>query len=69
MDTAIRDVEVPPEDRDLVSQLATLQNMHDQVRTHSMSICACQKKPLLTEYDARSLTYVRFCHSVFGILS
>jgi hypothetical protein len=43
MDTATRHVEVPPEDRDLVSQLAMLQNMHDQVRTHPMGICASQK--------------------------
>jgi hypothetical protein len=37
MEMSIKTVEVHPEDRDLVSRLATLQDVHNQVRLHSMS--------------------------------
>jgi hypothetical protein len=43
MEIPTKPLEVHPEDRDLVSRLATLQDMHDQVRLRSPSICAHQK--------------------------
>jgi hypothetical protein len=37
MERSIQAVDVHPEDRDLVSQLAAVQEMHEQVRLHSMT--------------------------------
>ena len=66
MDVSVKSLEVHPEDQDLISRLAALQDMHDQVRRILCAFALVEKR-LLTEYETRSLTFGRSYHSAFGI--